>query len=253
MITLYGCVTLLVLTAAPPAGSTPAAPSAKPAAAQPAPGAKPAGAKPAPAARPGPEGPATTAEALLERIQRFYGDIKDYGADFTQVYRRVALSKTSESRGKLQIKKPGRMRWAYEKPVEKLWLVDGQKLWVTDPEQQQVYVDEDFETSDLTSAVGFLWGKGRLDTGFRTRLLEAGASDLPRELAALELVPRKGATYSRLVLGVDPRSGEVAESIVFETAGNTNRFRFRNARTDAGLPDSLFTFVPPAGWDVVRQ
>jgi outer membrane lipoprotein carrier protein len=262
MITLHGCVALLALAAppglpgataspapallaqtSPPAGSSAKAKKPRPA--------KAATPKPAePAAAPG---PATTAPAVLERVQRYYAQIQDYTADFIQTYRRAALSRTSESRGKLQIKKPGLMRWAYEKPEEKLWLIDGKKLWVTDPEQQQVFVNESFKTAEMTNAISFLWGKGRLDESFTAKLGDPKAYELPRELAALELAPKKGAAYTKLVLGVDPVSGEVAESIIFETAGNTNRFKFRNARVNTGLSDALFAFVPPAGWDVIRQ
>ena len=71
--------------------------------------------------------------------------------------------------------------------------------------------------------------------------------------AALELVPRSGATYRKLVLGVNPKSGEVTDSILFETAGNTNRFKFRNAKLNTGLAQTIFEAKAPPGWEIIRQ
>ena len=253
MITLYGCAAMLALAGAP----SPEAPAkaSKPAVAQKASGkptpAKPGAGKPAPGAQP--ETAASAQNATLERVQRFYAEVQDYSADFIQSYTKAALSKTSESRGVLEIKKPGLMRWTYQKPAEKLWIVDGKKLWVSDPEEEQVFVDENFKTAELTNAISFLWGKGRLDESFEVRQVGNGQHEVHKELQVLELTPKKGATYTKLVLGVDPKTGEVAESILFETAGNTNRFKFRNAKVNTGIPDARFQFTPPPGWSVIHR
>ena len=39
---------------------------------------------------------------------------------------------------------------------------------------------------------------------------------------------RRDATYAKLVLALDPKTGQVTDSIIFETTGNTNHFKFRN-------------------------
>ena len=252
MIVIYGCTWLAALaSAAPP----PAAPAAAPAKATP-----PAKAtKTAKAGHPKPSASARVpSEAekkrIIQRVQRYYRGLEDYSADFIQIYTRVALSKTTESRGKLTLKKPNRMRWAYEKPAEKLWVVNGDKLVVADPEEMQVFVEEAYQSEEMANSIRFLWGRGKLTDTFKAALRDPEAFGAKKKgVAALELTPKKGASFTRLVLLVDKKTGAVQESIVFETAGNTNHFKFRSPKLNQKVPDRLFTFIPPEGWEIIKR
>lgn len=193
------------------------------------------------------------ADTVLAKVQKYYHDIDDFQADFIQRYTKVALSRTSESRGKLMLKKPMYMRWAYEKPAEKLWIVDGETLYVSDPEYQQVFVDENFETEELQSSISFLWGRGKLEETFAASLGDPKKHEVEAGETALVLKPKRGATYSSLVLVVDSKTGRVKESVIHETAGNTNHFIFRNPKLNQGLDDALFQYTPPKGWEVIER
>lgn len=238
MITTYGCATLIAFAAT--AAPTPPKKVPKPKA------------KPAVTAK-----KATTPEEgqrLVGLVEGYYKKIDDYSADFIQTYTRVALSKTSETRGKLTIKKPGLMKWAYQKPAEKLWIVDGKKLWVADPEEMQVFVDESYQTSELTSSIRFLWGDGKLGDNFVPRLgTQKDAKDVTKGSGVLVLTPKSGASYNRLVLVVDSKTGEVRSSTIYETAGNTNHFKFKNVQVNRGIPASDFAYEPPKNWEVIYR
>lgn len=190
--------------------------------------------------------------ALVDSVQRYYQKTSDYTADFLQTYSNAALSRDSESRGTLQLKRPGRVRWAYAQPTEKLFLIDGKQLWMTDPENEQVMVDANFRSSELLVTVRFLWGEGKLTDNFTAKLIDSAPYGCSTD-KALELTPKTGATYAKVVLLIDPRSGEVKESILYETVGNTNRFKFTNVKLNSGLQEQLFTFTPPTGWAVIQR
>jgi outer membrane lipoprotein carrier protein len=228
MITTIGCALMLTLAAA----GKPEAPAAgKPKAKTP---------------------PKDEITALVDSVQHYYEKTKDYTADFIQIYRRVALSQDTESRGTLQLKRPGLVRWAYAKPTEKLFLVDGKRLWMADPEYEQVMVDANFKTSELSATIKFLWGEGKLTDNFTAKLIDGKPLGATKE-KALELTPKTGATYAKVVLLVDPSSGEVKESVLYESAGNTNRFKFTNVKLNTGLKEDLFTYTPPPGWEVIHR
>ncbi len=185
-------------------------------------------------------------DALVGRVQKFYEDTKDFEAEFIQTYTRTALSRTSESRGTVKIKKPGMMRWDYSTPVAKHFIADGKQLVVYEPEDEVVTIQKSFKSSDLSSSLSFLLGEGKLMDSFVPRLLEEKSPEHRR----IELTPKKDATYLRLVLLVERDSGRVLESTLFETAGNTNHFKFKNTKTNVGLDSKQFTFTPPAGAEV---
>lgn len=192
-------------------------------------------------------------DRLVADIQAYYDRMDDYTADFVQSYTRVALSRTSESRGLLMLKKPGMMRWAYQSPAPKLWIADGKQLFVYDEEEGQVFIDRDFEMSKLSNSVSFLWGQGKLTDSFNVSLAKATMFGAPAKAKALELIPKQDATYARLILIVAPTGGEVTESILFETSGNKNHFRFTNAKLNTGLKVENFRFTPPPGVEVIHR
>lgn len=259
MMTTLGCASMLALTlhvAAPPAAPAPTSPAKVSKKATPKaktaqrPKAKTTA---APIAKPMPKKKAAVdeAKALLEKVQSYYANIEDWRADFIQRHTKVALSRTTEQRGVLMLKKPSFMRWAYTKPVEKLWVVDGDTLYVVDPEFEQVFVDEHFKTEELQSSISFLWGRGKLDQSFHAKVGDKETYGATAEHAVLELTPKSGANYRKLVLIIDAKSGAVAESIIYETAGNTNHFKFRNPQKNTKLSRDLFRYTPPEHFEVI--
>jgi outer membrane lipoprotein carrier protein len=197
--------------------------------------------------------PAQDAAKLLDKVQRYYDQTKDFSADFHQSYTRVALSKTTESSGRVTIKKPGMMRWEYKKPEEKLFVADGTQLTVYEPEIEQAIIDPNFKTAELSTSISFLWGQGKLSDSFNATVGDAAKYSLDKTVSVLELVPKKDATYQKLVLVLDPKTNQVVESILFETSGNTNRFKFKNPALNKGVKEDLFKFTPPPGVDIIRR
>jgi hypothetical protein len=54
-----------------------------------------------------------TAAEVARALQQKYDAIRDFSANFVQSYTGGVLKKTLEERGKLLVKKPGKMRWDY--------------------------------------------------------------------------------------------------------------------------------------------
>src|SRR3989304_28309 len=49
-----------------------------------------------------------------------------------------------------------------------------------------------------------------------------------------------------LILAVEPRAWEVRKAVVYDQFENTVTMRFTRVVVNGGLPDTTFTFVPPA-------
>lgn len=210
-----------------------------------APGPKEAEAPPAPKAK------VAEATSLADKVQSFYDELEDYSSQFAQTYTRVALSRKSRSSGTIAIKKGGKVRWTYREPAERLFVADGETLWIYEPEEMQVIVDKRFSTEKLGGSIAFLWGEGKLSDAFTVRRLGPKEHDFGKDAAVLELIPKHDRTYARLVIRIDEETGRVKESVVHETSGNTNHFVFTEPKLNQGLADAQFEFVAPAGVDVV--
>src|SRR5438128_10766757 len=85
-------------------------------------------------------GAAATAPELARALQKKYNAIRDFSADFVHVYEGGVLKKQITERGRVLVKKPGKMRWDYTAPAQKLFVSDGVKLYSYIPQEKQVFV-----------------------------------------------------------------------------------------------------------------
>ncbi|MBN2360682.1 MAG: outer membrane lipoprotein carrier protein LolA [Deltaproteobacteria bacterium] len=181
---------------------------------------------------------------VVATLQKVYQRTKTFEADFEQTYVNRAFRRTETSTGRVAYSRPGRMRFDYQTPTAKSFLVDGSALWIIQPADHQALVDRCFKADAMTSSLTFLFGQGKLTEQFSISADTAPGGGLVR----LVLVPHQPQpAYSKLVLDVDPGTGRVATSTVIDNQGNTNSFAFRNASYDGKLPPNRFVYRPPAG------
>ena len=176
------------------------------------------------------------AEALARRVQATYERTKDLEARFVQTYTYAAFGRKQVSSGLFQVKRPGRLRWDYEKPEPKVVLVSGKRLVQWEPAANQAYVDEQFDATAMSAAVSFLLGEGKLEKEFR---LAADAE------GRLVLTPREEDPRVASIALTVSEAGEVVASRVEDGQGNVNEVVFSELRRNAGIPDARFELELP--------
>jgi outer membrane lipoprotein carrier protein len=234
---MLATTTLLALLAAPVPVAQ-AAPAPRPAA----PATRPAPAAPPAASAPAPGPAASPAEALARRVQAHYEATRDLEARFQQTYAYAGFGRKQTSSGTLKVKKPGKMRWDYERPAPKVVAVTGSRLVQYEPEDRQAYVDERFDASAMSAAVTFLLGQGELAREFH---LSAEAPDV------LVLRPKEPDPRVESIALTVGEGGQVTATRVVDGAGNVNEIRFEDVRRNAGIPDAAFTVALPPGTNLV--
>src|SRR5438046_4834937 len=116
-------------------------------------------------------GAATTAPELARALQKKYDAIKDFSAEFVHVYEGGVLKKQMTERGRVLVKKPGKMRWDYTAPDQKLFVSDGVKMYSYIPQEKQVYVTSVPQGDQATTPMLFLTGKGDITRDFTPSLV----------------------------------------------------------------------------------
>ena len=198
-------------------------------------------------------GAVTDAAQLAAALQNKYDGIRDFSADFVHSYQGGVLRKQITERGRLLIKKPGKMRWEYTAPDQKLFVSDGVKMYSYLPQEKQVVVASVPAEDQATTPTLFLAGKGNL-----TRDFTASAADLPPGMPAgtraLKLVPKNPQQdYDWLILIIDPRSLEIRGLVTVDAQGGKSTFSFNNLKENVGVADKEFAFKIPPGVDVVQS
>ncbi|MCB9639159.1 MAG: outer membrane lipoprotein carrier protein LolA [Myxococcales bacterium] len=191
-------------------------------------------------------------QKAIEGLQRFYKEIKDFTADFKQIFTRTRLKRSSKESGRFFFRKPGMMRFQYAKPERKDFVYNGKTLWMYNADDEEVKVRKNVQRTEFGVAVQFLWGSGDLEKSFRIRRRMPFPFGKRGDIR-LELIPKKPQSlFKKLYFSVIPGSYQIRETIYIDPAGNRNRFIFSNVRANRGLPKALFTFRVPKGVQVVN-
>jgi outer membrane lipoprotein carrier protein len=190
---------------------------------------------------------------LAQALQRKYDAIRGFATDFVHTYRGGVLNKQLTERGRLLVKKPGKMRWEYTAPEKKLFVSDGVKIYSYVPEDKQVIVTSVPSGDRLTTPVLFLAGKGNLTRDFNPSFTDPPAGTAPGS-RALKLVPKTAQPdYDWLVVVVDAATLGLRGLVYADPQGGTSTFSFTNLKENAGLTDKEFEFKLPRGVDVVTD
>jgi outer membrane lipoprotein carrier protein len=187
-------------------------------------------------------------EEILTKVQELYDRHEDFEASFVQVSLLKSLGKKQVAEGEVYFKKPGRMRWDYQKPVKQVIVSDGKNLWNYRPEDKQVVVSPMTNAFQGKVPSTFLAGIGNLKLDFQSRWAKEPS---PGENYFLELTPRETqGSLEKLFLQIDRKSFEILQAKIQDVMGNVTEINFSQIHFDKYLSDSLFTFTPPQGVEV---
>jgi outer membrane lipoprotein carrier protein len=191
-------------------------------------------------------------DAALERLQATCAATQDLSAQFTQTVTNRSLGAVREGSGQFQLKRPGKMRWEYEKPEPRLFVTDGTRLWDYSPLDKQVRIQEVGQAFASRLPLAFLAGDCQVRREFAVSMVENAATRAQPNLKVLDLAPRQPeAGVARMLLEVDLKSGLVDRATLFDAAGNTTVIALSQVKRNSGLEDRVFHFTPPAGVMVI--
>ena len=188
------------------------------------------------------------------RCRRSTDLIKDFSTDFVHEYRGGVLKRQLREKGRLFIKKPGKMRWEYTSPETKLFVSDGRRIYYYIPADKQVIVSAVPEDDAPGAAVMFLAGRGNLTRDFTTTITDVPVGLSQQGTRALKLVPKvTQAEYDSLVMVVDANSLDLRGLMSVDAQSGTSTFTFQDLKQNVGLADKTFVFDIPRGVDVVTD
>jgi len=179
-------------------------------------------------------------------VEKNLNGVATWSADFTQTIDDGHGQVTRSAAGKLYLQKPGKFRWDYTLPSEQLILADGKKIWFYDKDLQQANV-RDMDASLANTPAVLLSGGGSLSSQFDVTALPPSDG-----LEWYQLIPKHADTDFQLVR-IGFRKGELASMFLADKLNQVTQLTFTNPKRNARLTPDLFSFVPPAGVDVIGR
>jgi len=182
----------------------------------------------------------------VKAIQKNYELVQTLKANFEQKAFVKMLNRTEITRGTVQIKKPGKMKWVYSSPDPQVLISDQKNLWLYAPEEEEVTkIPIESVYSSNTPAL-FLAGQGVLTDIFNvvqvlTEKDKFVAVFTPKEVEN---------SLSRLVLRANKNNYQITGATVYDRLGNKTSIKFRSIRINEKIPESVFNFEVPAGVEI---
>lgn len=181
-----------------------------------------------------------------ESLKRFFAQVETFRANFDQVVLDEGLNPIEESRGRMEIKRPGRFRWDYEPPLQQLIVSDGDRVWIHDVDLEQITVRRLIDTVGETPAT-ILAGKGNISQNYTVR--ELGHYG---KLAWVQMKPKPGSDgFYDMRIGFEDGRLRIMELV--DGLGQTTRITLSNSVENLDIADDNFRFIPPSGVDVIDQ
>jgi outer membrane lipoprotein carrier protein len=205
----------------------------------------------------------TEAKDVVRALESRYHHATTLKATFFERYSDGNGGVSAES-GTVYFSRPGRMRWEYESPEQKLFIVDGTNVWFYVPADRTASRAKVKDSSDWRTPLALLTGKTDFSRLCRTiDVVDATTDDKPddRPIAAgdtmLHCVPRNESAdaegdVSDVLIESDPAAHLVR--LLIRLPGNLEtEFRFGNWEENLPIPEAKFHFDPPPNVAVVDE
>ena len=196
-----------------------------------------------------------TAKSLAHLLEEHYRQPRTLQAVFLERYSEGQKQSRVES-GTVYFQRPGQMRWDYDSPEKKLFLVDGKTTWFYVPYDHTVTKAPVKESSDWRTPLALLTGKADLSRlCSQIDLLDQRGTSSGH--AVLRCLPKEEKNlsgennYTEVLLEVDTSSGELARIEIRQPGAIELEYRFGNWQSDIPLAADLFRFQVPVGVAIV--
>jgi outer membrane lipoprotein carrier protein len=191
--------------------------------------------------------PAPSLDHVAEDLDHHYNDLRSLRAGFTETYRGAGITRTES--GTLWLRRPGKMRWEYIEPREKLFVSDGKTAFFYVPGERQARKAPLKKLDDLRSPLRYLLGKTKLKKEFDK--LTARAGDQPGSVIVRGVPRNMSDRVAEVSLDVNP-AGEIQRIQIDEVDGSQTEFTFSSMQENVPVEDARFRFQPPAGVELIE-
>jgi outer membrane lipoprotein carrier protein len=182
------------------------------------------------------------------RLTTLLNAVHTMQADFEQTIYDNRAKPIQISYGTMAIERPGKFRWDIKKPIPQLVIANQAKLWIYDPDLQQVTIRILQTTAGDTPAL-------LLSHVSETRANDFTVVPLEKNTPGWEwfsLKPKKKNTmFESIRMGFE--KSQMHEMYLQDSLGHTTKVKFKNIKMNAPITSSLFVFKVPPHVDVIDE
>ena len=185
-------------------------------------------------------------EQAIKRLTELLGQAQTMTGRFSQLTLDGSGTRLQEAGGEMALKRPGLLRWHTDAPMEQLLVSNGEKVWLYDPDLQQVTIQPLDQRMSHTPALLLSGDVSKIGENFNISYKEGGS------VVDFILKPKaKDTLFDTLRLSF--RNGVINDMQLIDSIGQRTNILFLNVKMNEPLDSAQFTFKVPQGADVIQQ
>jgi outer membrane lipoprotein-sorting protein len=186
------------------------------------------------------------AEKIVKEIQKKYQKSKSLEIQFKEINRFKLTGTSSEVFGTFIIKDQDNYRLDSETQII---ATDGTVFWRYNKIENQVLIDHAKKENQEVLLNNFLYD---LQQKYYGQIIDE-YKETGKKIYVIKLTPKESSEsfFTSIKIWVENGSWKINKVIYTDYNENETEYEIENISFDKKFPDSLFTFVPPAGSEVV--
>ncbi|HBX53995.1 outer membrane lipoprotein chaperone LolA [Pseudomonas sp. UBA2684] len=185
-------------------------------------------------------------EVAVQRLTQLLNQAQTITARFSQLTLDGSGTQLQETAGQLALKRPGLFRWHTDEPMEQLLVSNGKKVWLYDPDLEQVTIQTLDQRLTHTPALLLSGDVSKIRENFEISFKEGG------NVVDFILKPKsKDTLFDSLRLSF--RSGVLNDMQLIDSIGQRTNILFLNVKMNETLDNAQFSFDVPEGADVIQE
>ena len=152
------------------------------------------------------------------------------------------------SYGRISMQRPGKFRWEVTKPIPQVIVANASRLWIYDPDLEQVTVRSLDEAAGDTPALLLSHVDTVLEKTYRIKAMPSKKADWQW----FALTPKKtDGMFASIQMGFQHK--QIKEMRLQDQLGHSTTIEFSDVKTNIPIAASQFVMKPPANTDVIDE
>lgn len=181
-------------------------------------------------------------------LSNLLNNVKTMRAGFSQTVYNDRGKPAPSSYGRMAMERPGKFRWEVQKPIPQLIIANDTRLWIYDPDLQQVTIRALHRATGDAPALLLSNVGHSLDKEYNVKSI----TKKPDTWQWFQLIPRaQDSMFASIQMGFN--NGQIQEMHLQDHIGHTTQIKFKNIEMNIPLTATLFTYKAPRNVDVIDE
>jgi outer membrane lipoprotein carrier protein len=195
---------------------------------------------------------AQSAQDVALRLENMLRSYRSFQANFEQFYYSATVSTPLHEKGRLYFRQPNLMKWEYQDPEEKVFLIKDGFFWDYNKEEKQIIKYDLSRGEQNSEVISLLSGQVVLLDNYSVEF-NPFPTENPKTIQ-IKLTPKdEEFADTFLLLEIDEKTWFIQKLISFDWAGNKTEFHFSRVKTNVTLQNKTFELRVPPDVEIIEN